>query len=426
MSSGFRRSLGLYIEPLHIYNVKLLLFSFTLLAIQMGFLSWYTPVLVNEWFYYWAPVVYSLLFWDDALFTLISGPLADAWGRKRLIVIGTSFYPIGTLLLILGMVLKILGLGVMVATMLVALGLVLALGTSAVASPAASALLMESVDADKRATANSMFFLVENIVLSIGSILFAYLLNAFGVLKTFILIFALSTLATISRMFLRETFTETTGGTKLIEFLFIMKRNVISGFRYSPIRALLILSLVIGVGHGIIFFVTPLYLIQNLGFSEIAIGSIYALIPLLRIFLSPISGYVGDRKPYLSLTIGTCISGFLYLVLVVPLENRWIRSMGVVVASALAMFEGVAYSKLLADFSEQSERATFFGLSGFLFSVGMSIGSLLGMCYYWINELPIIISSAILASTIILIKEIQRSQKFTNTRVANQNNSQEG
>ena len=288
----------------------MLLPSLTLLVIQMGFLSWYTPILINEWFHYLAPVIYSLLFWDDALSTLISGPLADTWGRKRLIMIGTPFHPIGTLLLILGMVLKILGFGVMVATMLVTLGLVLALGTSAVASPATSALLMESVNADKRATANSMFFLVENIVLSTGSILFAYLLNAFGVLKTFILIYALSTLATILRLYLRETFTETISSSELIEVFRVMKRNMVNGSRYPPVRALLTLPLVIGVGHGIILFATPLYLTQNLGFSEIAVGSIYALIPLLRIFMSPISGIVSDRKPHLSLTIGTCVSGF--------------------------------------------------------------------------------------------------------------------
>jgi MFS family permease len=155
----------------------LLLSSFTLLVIQVGFLSWYTPILINEWFHYLAPVIYSLLFWDDALFTLISGPLADTWGRKKLIVIGTSFYPIGTLLLILGMVLKTLGFDVVIATILVALGLMLALGVSSVSHPATSALLMESVDADKRATTSSMFVLIENIVLSTGSILFAYLLS---------------------------------------------------------------------------------------------------------------------------------------------------------------------------------------------------------------------------------------------------------
>jgi MFS family permease len=297
MSSGFRRSLGLYIELLRIYNVKLLLSSFTLLVIQVGFLSWYTPILINEWFHYLAPVIYSLLFWDDALFTPISGPLADTWGRKKLIVIGTSFYPIGTLLLILGMVLKILGSDVVIATILVALGLVLALGVSSVTHPATSALLMESVDADKRATANSMFTMVHSIVLSTGSILFAYLLSVLGVLEIFIFIFALSTLATILRLYLRETFTETTGSSKLTEVFRVMKRNMVSGFKYSPVRALLTLSLVISVGHGIIFFATPLYLTQNLGFSEIAIGSIYALIPLLRIFLPQHQGLLVTENP---------------------------------------------------------------------------------------------------------------------------------
>jgi len=98
----------------------------------------------------------------------------------------------------------------------------------------------------------------------------------------------------------------------------------------------------------------------------------------------------------------------LYLVLVVPLENRWIRSIGVAAASALTIFEGTAYSKLFADFTKQSERATLFGLSGFIFSAGMSIGSLIGACYYWVSELPITIASAILVSTIVLIKETRK------------------
>jgi hypothetical protein len=82
-------------------------------------------------------------------------------------------------------------------------------------------------------------------------------------------------------------------------------------------------------------------------------------------------------------------------------------------ASALTIFEGVAYSKLLADFTKQSERAAFFGLSGFLFSVGMPIGSLPGACYYWISELPIIIASAILISTIVLINETKKYTPLT-------------
>ena len=205
----------------------------------MGFLSWYTPILINEWFHYLAPVIYSLLFWDDALSTPISGPLADTWGRKRLIMIGTPFHPIGTLLLILGMVLKTLGFDVVIATVLFALGLMLALGVSSVSHPAASALLMESVDADKRATANPMFILIHSIVLSTGSILFAYLLSVLGVLEVFILIFALSTLATILRLYLRETFTETISSSELIEVFRVMKRNMVNGFKCPPVRALL-------------------------------------------------------------------------------------------------------------------------------------------------------------------------------------------
>jgi len=402
----FFNILHTYAELIRIHNIKLLVSSFTLLVISIGFLSWYTPILTDRYFHYWAHVIVTLLLVDDALFALISGPLADTWGRKRVAVAGTLFYPTGFSLIVFGMVLDTLGSSSLVANVLIALGLVLAMGVTTLASPAATALLMESVDPDRRGTAYSMFLLIESIVLSSGSILFAYLLDVLGPLRVFLLVLALSTISTVLRLFLRETLTGIKSGSGLTEFLRTARRNVVHSFKNPLTRLLLIFSLVVGVGHGIIFFVVPLYLSQRLGFSVTEIGLLYALIPLLRVFLSPVSGPLADRRPYLSLAAGTCLSGLLYSFLLLPL-GRWVPALAMVVASSISIFEGVAYSKVLSDATKPSERATVFGLSHAIFSAGMPIGSLVGGSYYWAAELPVFVASIILASTAALIAKIR-------------------
>lgn len=397
-----------YSEVLRVYNVKLLIFSFSLIAISMGFLSWYIPILANEWFYYWAPIIYALLLVDDALFSLISGTLADIWGRKKLLLAGTLFYPFGLFLLVLGMSINL--------SIAVVLGLILALGVSSVASPAATTLLMESVDTDKRARSLSIFFLIENVVLSVGSFLFSYLLIKLGPLLVFLLIFILTVFATQLRLFVKETLKSTVNfpqGKRLLRESFkIAKNGLLQGPKRPLVRYLLIFSTIIGIAHGAIAFVVPLFLSQELGFNEMELGFLYALIPLLRIPLSLVSGPLSDKNPYVSLIIGNVISGLMYLFLLISLMGRWVSAIAMVVAAALVVFHGVAYSKIISVAARRSGMATLFGLSHFTFCIGMPIGSfLLGRGYYWIGELPIIIASTILMNSLILIIKIKKEIK---------------
>ncbi len=386
------REIREYIAVIYNRNVALLLLSFPLIVAPMGFLSWYSPVFTDELFHSWAPLLYALFLLDDALFLSISGVLSDMWGRRIILVIGMLFYPLGMFLVLLGLTLG--------NSILIALGLILALGISSLASPAGTSLLMESLEVERRARALSLFFLIENIFLLTGSSLFGLLLPALGVHQVFLIFFLLSAVAVLIRAQVRETLV-LSDKIKLRDRIAEL-RSIISILKDARVKLLIAFDALLGISHGTIAFVVPLFFAHDIHLSEVEIGFLYGLIPALRIFLSPIAGTISEHHMHASIAIGTTITGLLYLSLLAPLGK--LSAIIGITGSALTLFEGIAYSKLVSTIVQGRGMASLYGFTGTVFSLGMGLGSyLLGSTYYWRSWFPIAIASFLLIFSPILI-----------------------
>ena len=371
-------------KKFHVRNILFLVISFALLSSSMGLLSWYIPILLTHKLGTLSAIIFSFLFVDDMVFALVSGTLADVYGRKPLVVIGTLFLVIGFALIDFSLRID--------NNILLSLGLVLGVGVASVTRPAATSLLMESCSPEFRGRVLSIFSVIENLALAVGSGVYGFLLTYLGNIGVFDLMLLLGLVALSARLFLVETLKTKSSTGRIISY--VMSKYVDALKNYSYILSF---DLLVGLAQGAVFYAFPLYLSDVLKLNSMMIGSLYAIIPIARLVLSPVAGWITDVNVLQAIYVGTVVTGLFYIPLIIVPYLKGFEILLAVLAligSALTLFEGIAFNKLISIYVPENVLATVYGLSLAVFDFGMTIGSsIIGSTYFMYSSIPILIAS---------------------------------
>ncbi len=385
-------------------NVPVLALSALALGFMRGPLDWMLPLLILE---KGDPmligVIFALANADDTVMAFLGGPLADRYGRRPIIMLSTSFYVVGCLVLLVAVVSE--GL---VAIVLISLAAVLLYGVTGVSAGPYSALLAESVGSRSTGKAFAWLALCGRLARASGSLVLGFLLTANRDLGLLVML-GCASVGLLLHSQLKETLLLPRGWDSGASFTAHAK-EFFAGVRCMlPLGLLALLGVIVltGLGQGLTGNYYPPYLGEQLGLDEAQIGLLYSIMMVLQAVALPFAGSFVDRYGHVAgLVLGNVIPGGLILYFALA-QSRVLALAAMLAAAVLGAWGGVALPVAVAKLTSLGTRATIFGVSESVFNLTFVVGPLAGGGLYARNPtFPFILGSVALLSTILLARRL--------------------
>ncbi|MBU7042527.1 MAG: MFS transporter [Theionarchaea archaeon] len=373
------------------------------LSFVMGFLRWYLPIrLILMGNAVFAGLCFAIANIDDVIFSLLGGILADRKGRKPVIMLSTSFYLLGTVLLFLSFQTQ------SHALIILLLSTVFLWGVTGLSSGTNSALIAESTQEHQYGTAFSTYAMCGHAGTITGSFILALVLELYGVSYVCYLIMGTSFIGLLITFWLHETLmSKKKTALEISSFLDTFKSLKTMTF-IVPVLIFVVLN---GISLGTSGHFFSIFMKDGLHIDEPYIGSLYAFIPLIQLLFQPIAGIITDKKGYfLPLFLGNCIAG-IFLFLFAFRSHMFIALSGLLIFYGLGPFHNVGYQSMIAKLSSHESRATTYSALLSVWNLMFVIGPLLGGLLYGVNSvLPFIFSGILLLMIIIPLFQLHREK----------------
>ena len=385
-------------------NVAVLAMSSVALGFMRGPLDWLLPlVLLEKGNPVLVGVAFALANADDTVMALIGGPLADRHGRRPVILLSTSFYILGCLVL-LGAVAS----EGFIAAALVLLATILLFGATGVSTGAASALVAESAGPHALGKVFSGLAVCGRLARATGSLVLGLVIAADRNLGVLVMLgCACASLFLYSR--LKETLPPQVGLEPGTAFTTHLKESLSAIRSILPLGLLALLGVIAlnGFAHGATGHYYPLYLVSRLELTEVQIGSLYAVMMVLQSAMLPVAGSFVDRHGDVKgMMLGNIIPGAMLLVFAVA-PNRVLALAAMLAAAALGGFAGIAQQVATARLTSPGTRATVFGATESVFNLMFVVGPLAGGFLYALQpSLPFAVGALVLFSTFPLVRAL--------------------
>jgi MFS family permease len=329
------------------------------------------------------------------LASIPGGYLADKIGRKNIIVIGNA---VG-----FGLYILLLGTNTWAGALLI---LIMATSFAALAQPAYTSTVAESVDVKDRSNAFATFYLLVYLGLALGSIIGGFLPNPGRFEWNILVIAAAGVMAALGRfIFLKETLPKkaraNTLGPKKPFLLARLSRNV-----WLILLALLVFNFSSGLGQ-------PLYAIfatKQLHLSQGEFGVMIALGFLAPMVGSFGAGRVSRRLGVRNMMILALILGGILLVPWIYAPSPLFAIVVYTVSGFFTQFFFIGNQTLMANVTLAEERSSIVGFITTVAGLGGIVAPYIGS-QFWVQidpKAPFLVSAAlavVVAIPLALIRE---------------------
>lgn len=386
MSSPGKVGIYRYRAVLSSRNILLLIIRTPLLALATAFYSWYIPILIEKTgSAHYVGIAYSLAAALTTPISFISGALADVYGRKKLIVAGTSMISIAITILILPPELSV---SVLVASLL------LRELASTIVSSAIFAITSESVREELLGTAFSLRTFVLQASSAAASLFLGFLS---GNLYLFLTIAVINSwLALLASIFLKETL-RTRGNRSVSENLKMIPANLKRlGEMGTVLMCVATITILTALSTGLGVYM-PIILKKVLGLEEWQIGILYAVSGPLA-FITPLLGHVIDSiGSYRSLIIAfTGAFAALIIFATLPPGSFLIIAIFFLLVGVIEALGGVADQVFIAKVTKAETRGTYQGVMSVLADLALIPAPILGSIIYYIDPRLTLVAMGVL------------------------------
>ncbi|HHW58446.1 MAG TPA: MFS transporter [Clostridia bacterium] len=397
-------------------NIVIMVSSNMAIGLMDGPMRWLLPLLLME---KGGPFLVGLSFsianFGDTVIAIFGGQFSDRFGRKKMLVISSLFYTIGSCFLLFafwqgGLIFIIIG---MIATIFI-------YGLSGISSGSTLALITESISDEDAGKALSL--------VSFGGLMGRILGSSFiGILfktkpvEALIVMTVFSAISVLLRLQLKETLQlKSIGrGISLIGHLkdTVNAVKMLGSFCILSIIALIGLN---GLSLSICGNYYSPYLTENFGLDSAKIGVIFSVLGVIQLILTPVAGIIVDRYDYgflNSLILGNVLSGAFLLVFALT-HLPFVAVLAVIVSSGLGVFHSIGYDVMMAKISENRFRATIYSGMMAVWNMTFILGPVVGSILYSSNpKLTFFVASILLLVTFIPIKKIGLYAKINDENI---------
>jgi MFS family permease len=394
-------------------NIILIIISSILASLSAAFFTWMLPIVLAEL----GPVIYlglayTVAYAISAPLSLISGVLADDYGRKLMVVVSTLF-----VVAAYGMIF----LYPSIITLLVAI--VIREVSNILSMPATNSLIAESVEGPLRGHAFTVMSFASSVSLAVGSLILGEL-AAMSLQVTALIILSLSTLSLLARLLLRETLTtghERSSGvgmaSRIGEFFKSFSnigRLKSLGAPYIYLSVMAVLSVVASTLYSIYMSV---YFNFELGLSKSDVGLIYtvsSLASLTIVFMGLLVSALGALR---SLQLALLLMALPTITLAFLPRGSLALVLALVSTSTLAStLSQVSSNTFISDFTPQDIRSTVFGsLTSVSLLASLAAPSLGAFIFSLSKRLVPLAIGALLALTLIFSELLKRCLRLASS-----------
>ena len=312
-----------------------------------------------------------------ALVQIPGGYLTDKYGRKWLISTMTFLAALARIFYVYAPSWEWIMFGAMIV------------GFCRIYQPALNAIVADSLPKEKRGMGFSIINLIASVSTTPAPLLAGCLFTLYGLVPSMRLIYKLVVFGFLAAAFLRSRLTETIENPEKINLRELATsypaslRESLEVWKLVPQAAfvLFLVDIVINFTSGLFAPIMILYIVKDLGISEIQLSYIMTALPVSMILLAIPSGKlidkVGKKKPILAAFV---LWAAAILLLVYGNFTRLIISMSLV--GLLMILANSAISSLEAGLVPKEHRGKVAGSRGFFRLIAAAIGQLTGGWLY--------------------------------------------
>ncbi len=354
-------------------NVVILYITGFLMSIVFGFLIWYLPLVISKYYgIIMLGYAYSLTNVLLAVSSLIGGYVADIIGRKIALIFSAICLTFSTISLL------------MIEQSFVAafLSIILLMLSSSLRGPAAPSLLTESVSQDKSSRFLSLAAFFSTCGMSMGSLVYGYLLTMVGVEAIYLILIVTSVLVVVLCSFLTEINIRR-GKSREISFPKMI-------FHSTPYVCLLITASLWALASSIVEpYLAPVYE-QVLKLDVNIIGLVYAITFVLRLVVTSFAGFLIEKLGPIKAIFIDCILSGISLIVFTWLAKFTIYAISLLlIEQALAIMSDIACYTFIAQIIPSDYRGSAYGFLEFLLSTLSIPGPVIGSLIWKISPLYI-------------------------------------
>jgi MFS family permease len=312
-----------------------------------------------------------------ALVQIPGGYLTDKYGRKWLISTMTFLAALARIFYVYAPSWEWILFGAMIV------------GFCRIYQPALNAIVADSLPKEKRGMGFSIINLIASVSTTPAPLLAGYLFTLYGLVPSMRLMYKLVVFGFLAAALLRSRLTETIENPEKINLRELATsypaslRESLEVWKLVPQAAfvLFLVDIVINFTSGLFAPIMILYIVKDLGISEIQLSYIMTALPVSMILLAIPSGKlidkVGKKKPILAAFV---LWAAAILLLVYGNFTRLIISMSLV--GLLMILANSAISSLEAGLVPKEHRGKVAGSRGFFRLIAAAIGQLTGGWLY--------------------------------------------
>ena len=396
-------------ERLLTHDSMLLLFSTFLNSIPVGYINVVPLVYLAEIGY--DPSTIGIIYSVSAIALTIGlipfGLLADRYGRKKLLIVGTVLPCVSYA--IFGLTLDPLPLTL--ASIIGGIGFAGGLG-GAITNPTLIPMLANSTSDNKRSTLFGVLQSAWAVALTIGAAL-SFLPSLFSSsfaqseraahFESYFIMFGIAAVSIIPVLFVKER--RNGGQLKILAAsnvatpqLTRWKRSYFSGVSsWSKIAKFSIIFAFTGFGLGVLVQLLPTWYAMRFGASEGIIGIWIAVSNLATIVSIPMIPMLVSRKGTISTAVATGIMGALVLAF---MPFTAVFEMAAAIFAIRCIVSGLSWAVLqsyMMGVVSEGERGTMVGFAYTTWGVGVSLGILIGGEFLGVGLLSLPFAAAIIS-----------------------------
>ncbi len=348
----------------------------------------------NAWYPFWAPYLKEELgasvtiigflsmiqTAENLIFQLPGGYLADRYGRRKIIILGTAIRTISPVIYFFA------------PSWEWVVPAVIFNGMASLYMPAFSAIIADSLPEERRGAGYGAYNMITSIPRSFSPIIGGIIMDAYGYrrgLRLFLVFqFMVSVIMTIVRWRILKETVEVKTGT--------MRRPVLGSLSDfpRPIKVMMLVAIIGSFSGRIVMDFTSLYAIEVIKISNTQLGLLTTTIGAISSILALPGGMLSDRygrKPAIMLSrvvspisqgLVTITSSFTPYFTV-----RVINSVGLALGGGGMYAGGPSWNALIADIVPPEKRATVMGTIGTLTGIVAAPSSIIGG-WLWQNYSP--------------------------------------
>ena len=331
---------------------------------------------------------------QSLLFQLPGGIIADRWGRRKIIVYGTSLRIIPPIIYL------------MATSWVHVIPAIIINGMASIYMPAFNAIIADSLPKTERGAGYGAYRMITSSPMALSPFIGGVVMDAFGYKEGVRIFLMISLLISIVITIVRwRVITETLVKESQ------PKRGIRSSFAVTlgglprTIKVMMVVAVLGSFGMRMVMQFLPIYAVEIIGITNTQLGVVQTVGGLISTVLAMPGGMLSDslgRKPMILIsriigplaTYGVSLAGNFQHYFIIRCTGRVGEALG---GGALGFAGGPAWRALIADLIPPERRGTVMGTMGTLTGIVGAPSSLLGgyLWHIYSPQLPFQVSMAL-------------------------------